>query len=212
MKVYPIAFAGLLALAACGSESADGNYGRTASEELIDEQMDANTKASVDSMAKATNEGKILYPVPDTLTTLLGQKQPQARIATLPDQSIMNQRLQVENPLFVRGNFNGNRSLDYAVQVLQNDSVHILAFLDYADQAREVKVASYPARQLDEEWYSTYQLKLAPKDSLVQDNRNQQRAPLATDGISVIEENRTTLYVMQNGRFIPFDAKNRALA
>ncbi|ARS36731.1 hypothetical protein [Pontibacter actiniarum] len=207
MKVYPIAFAGLLALAACGSESADGNYGRTASEELIDEQMDANTKASVDSMAKATNEGKILYPVPDTLTTLLGQKQPQARIATLPDQSIMNQRLQVENPLFVRGNFNGNRSLDYAVQVLQNDSVHILAFLDYADQAREVKVASYPARQLDEEWYSTYQLKLAPKDSLVQDNRNQQRAPLATDGISVIEENRTTLYVMQNGRFIPFDAK-----
>lgn len=207
MKVYPIAFAGLLALAACGSESADGNYGRTASEELIDEQMDANTKASVDSMAKATNDGKILYPVPDTLTTLLGQKQPQARIATLPDQSIMNQRLQVENPLFVRGNFNGNRSLDYAVQVLQNDSVHILAFLDYADQAREVKVASYPARQLDEEWYSTYQLKLAPKDSLVQDNRNQQRAPLATDGISVIEENRTTLYVMQNGRFIPFDAK-----
>ncbi|MFD3001395.1 hypothetical protein ACFS7Z_13560 [Pontibacter toksunensis] len=207
MKIYPIAFAALLALAACGSDSADGNYNQVASEELIDEQIDAGTKTAIDSVARATNEGKILYPLPDTLLTLLEQKQPQAKVATMTDAAMSNERLMVENPLFLRGNLNGNSSMDYAVQVLQNDSVQILAYLDYKDQAREAKVASYPATKLDAEWYSTYQIRLAPKDSLVMDNRSQKRIPLPTDGVSVVAEGRTTLYVLKDGRFIPFDAR-----
>ena len=207
MKRYIILAAALLALAGCGSDSADGNYNRAASDELIEEQVDAGTKASIDSIARTTEEGKILHPLPDTLVRLLEQKQPNSKVATLTDQAMASQRLQVHNPLYLRGNFNGNNSLDYAVQVLQNDSIQILAYLDYTDQAREVKVAAYPARKLNAEWYSTYQLKLAPKDSLVTDNRKQKQVPLAADGISVVGEDRTTLYVLKNGRFIPFDAK-----
>ncbi|WP_162051474.1 hypothetical protein [Pontibacter pamirensis] len=207
MKVYPIAFAALLALAACGSDSADGNYNQVASDELIDEQIDAGTKTAIDSIARATNEGKILYPLPDTLITLLEQKQPQARVATMTDAAMSSERLLVKNPIFLRGNLNGNSSMDYAVQVLQNDSIQILAFLDYTDQAREVEIASYPATKLDAEWYSTYQIRLAPKDSLVMDNRSQKRIPLPTDGVSVVSEDRTILYLMQDGRFIPFDAQ-----
>lgn len=207
MKTNLVFLAAFLMLVSCGPDTADGNYEQMSDKEFVDEQVDAGTKASIDSIARTTAEGKMLYPLPDTLLTLLEQKQPRARVATLPDETMMNERLEVRNPLFLRGNFNGNTSLDYAVQVLQNDSIHILAYTDYAGQAREVKVASYPAQKLDGEWYSTYQLKLAPKDSLVQDVRDQRRIPLPTDGISVIHENRTTLYLMQNGRFIPFDAK-----
>ncbi|RDV15542.1 hypothetical protein DXT99_08620 [Pontibacter diazotrophicus] len=207
MKVYSIALAALLALAACGSDSADGNYNQVASEDLIDEQVDSDAKTSIDSIAKATTDGKIVFPLPDTLTTLVEQKQPQAQVATLTDQAMISDRLQVDNPLFLRADFNGNNTLDYAVQVLQNDSIHITAFLDYTDQAREVQVASYPARQLNDRWYSVYQLRKAPQDSLVQDPRNQRQVLLPTDGISVVEEERTTLYLMQDGRFIPFDAK-----
>ncbi|GAA4434402.1 hypothetical protein GCM10023188_25300 [Pontibacter saemangeumensis] len=207
MKTYCLLFAALLVLASCGSDSADGNYNRAADDELIDEQVDSGTKAAIDSVARATDEGKILYPIPDTLLDLLDKRQPQARVATLTDQAMANKRFRVNNPLYLSGNFNGNSAPDYAVQVLQNDSIHILAFLDYTGQPRETKVATYPAQQLKEEWYSTYQLKLAPQDSVVTDNRSQKRVPLPTDGISVIEENRTTLFMLQNGRFIPFDAR-----
>lgn len=208
MKIHPIYFAVLLALAACGSDSADGNYNQVASEELIDEQIEDGTKASIDSVARATPEGNILFPVPDTLTTLLQQRQPEAQVATLTDQALANKTAQVGNPIYLSGNFDGNNTPDYAVQVLQDDSVHIVAFLDYASKPREVSVASYPAHQLNEQWYSVYQLKLAPKDSLVRDPRNQRQIPLPTDGISVLEDNRTTMYVLKGARFIPFDAKN----
>ena len=207
MKIHAIVFAALLVLASCGSNSADGNYNRAADDDLIEEQVDTGTKTAIDSVAQATDEGRILYPLPDTLLKLLDKWQPQARVATLTDQAMANRRLQVDNPLYISGNFNGNSAPDYAVQVLQNDSIHILAFLDYTSQEREMRVATYPAQQLKEEWYSTYQLRLAPQDSVVTDNRSQKQVPLPTDGISVLEENRTTLYVLQNGRFIPFDAK-----
>ncbi|TXK26765.1 hypothetical protein FVR03_21500 [Pontibacter qinzhouensis] len=207
MKLPYFLFAALLGLTACGSDSADGNYNRAASDELIDEQVDAGTKASVDSVAKATTEGNILFPVPDTLTNLLQQHRPQAKLAKLPDQTLRNRTAQVGNPIYLKGNFDGNNSPDYAVQVLQNDSIQVLAFLDYNTKARQVKVASYPARQLQDQWYSVYQLQLAPKDSVVQDTRNNRKTTLPTDGISVLDENRTTLYVLKNGRFIPFDAQ-----
>ncbi len=207
MKVYLIALTALLALNACGSDSADGNYKQAASEGLIDAQIDADTKKSVDSVAKATTDGKILFPLPDSLTTLLQQRQPQAQVATLSDQTLMNKRFQVNNPIFLRGNFDGNNYPDYAVQVLQNDSVFVLAFLDYTRQAREVKVAAYPAQKLNEKLYSTYQLKLVPQDSTVMDLRNQRQAPLVTDGISVLEDNRNTLYVLRKGRFIPLNVQ-----
>ncbi|MCX2741276.1 hypothetical protein [Pontibacter anaerobius] len=207
MKRLILQFVALLALASCGSDSADGNYNRAADEDLIEEQVGSDTQSNIDSIAQATDEGNILYPLPDTLTKLLEQRQPRARVATLPDEVMATKRLQVENPLYLRGNLNGNSTPDYAVQVLQNDSIYILAFLDYPQKAKEVKVATYPARQLNGEWYSTYQLKLAPQDSLVRNPRKQQTTTLKTDGISVIEESRTTLYVLQNGRFIPFDAQ-----
>lgn len=210
MKTYYLAFAALVALSACGSDSADSNYNRAASDELIEEQIDAGTKNSVDSLAEATAEGKILYPIPDTLATLLEQKQPKAKIATLPDQTMAENRLQVHNPLFLRGDFNGNNTLDYAVQVIQNDSIHILAFLDYPARAREVKVATYPATKLVGEWYSTYQLKLAAKDSLVLDNRQQKKVPLKTDGVSVVGEDRTVLYILEGNRFVPLDARKES--
>ncbi|MFD1184611.1 hypothetical protein [Pontibacter rugosus] len=207
MKINLLALAALSTLFACGSDSADGNYNRAASDELIAEQVDADIKTSTDSIARATEEGKILHPLPDTLTKLLEENRPQAQIATLTDQAMASKRLKVGNPVFLRGNFNGNASLDYAVQVLQNDSIHIIAYLDYSKQAREVKVASYPAQKLNTEFFSTYQLRLAPQDSLVFDNRAQKQVPLKADGISVIGENLTTLYVLQQGRFVPFDAK-----
>ncbi|WP_018476666.1 hypothetical protein [Pontibacter roseus] len=208
MKLYPLALATLVALASCGSDSADGNYKRAADDELIDAQIDSDTKASIDSVARAADEGTILHPLPDTLTSLLQQKQPQAQVAPLTDQAMANKTNQVDNPLYLRGNLNGNNTADYAVQVLQNDSIHILAFLDYATpQVRELKVASYPAQRLNDLRYSTFQLKLAPQDSLVRNPRQQQRTTLKTDGVSVIEDNRTTLYVLQNNRFIPFDAQ-----
>ncbi|WP_187263983.1 hypothetical protein [Pontibacter beigongshangensis] len=207
MKLHPILFAALLGLAACGSDSADGNYNRAASDELIGEQVDAGTKASIDSVARAATEGNILFPVPDTLTRLLQQEQPQAQLPNFQDETLVNRRMQVENPVYLKGNFDGNSSPDYAVQVLQNDSIHVLAFLDYTTRARAVKIAAYPARQLQDQWYSVYQLQLAPKDSVVQDPRNQRKVTLPTDGVSVIEENRTTMYVLKNGRFIPFDAR-----
>lgn len=200
--------AALLLLASCGSDSADGNYNRAADDELIEEQIDTDTKASIDSVARAADEGSILHPLPDTLTTLLQQRQPKAEVATLSDQTMSNKTSQVDNPVYLRGNLNGNSAPDYAVQVLQNDSIHILAFLDYTTpQTRELKVASYPAQQLNDRRYSTFQLRLAPQDSLVRNPRQQKLTNLKTDGISVIEDNRTTLYVLQNGRFIPFDAQ-----
>ncbi|WP_266203301.1 hypothetical protein [Pontibacter kalidii] len=207
MKLYFIAPAILILLASCGSDSADGNYNRAASDELIAEQVDTGTKATIDSIAQVAEEGTILHPLPDTLTRLLQQKQPQAQVATLTDQAMANKTAQVDNPLYLRGNLNGNSTPDYAVQVLQNDSIHILAFLDYTRKPQEVKVAAYPAQQLNGSRYSTFQLRLAPQDSLVRNPRRQQMTSLKTDGISVIEDNRTTLYMLQNGRFIPFDAQ-----
>jgi len=205
MKLYPIAFVALLALAACGSESADGRY-KTADEEIIEDQIDTETKASVDSLAKARpNQGDILLPLPDTLTALVKKKQPQVQVANLPDQILISNRTRINNPIYLNGDFNGNNVRDYAVQVLQGDSIHILAFLDYSRQAQEVNVASYPAEKLAQGYYSVYQLQLAPKDSVVNDFRNQKRTPLATDGISVVEKTRTTMYVLKNNRFIPFD-------
>lgn len=210
MKIYHtyavIASLGLLGLSGCNSDSADGNYNSPASDELIETQIDSATKASVDSVAQATNEGNIMFPVPDTLTNLLKQYQPQARLANLTDQALSNKTTQTGNPVYLYGNFNGKGSQDYAVQVQQGDSIHILAYLDYRNQPREMKVAAYPATKLNNAWYSTYQLKLAPQDSLVRDNRSRKQVPLQTDGISIMEENRTTLYVLQKGRFIPFDA------
>jgi hypothetical protein len=208
MKLYPLALAALLALASCGSDSADGNYNRAADDELIESQIDRDTKTSIDSVARAADEGTILHPLPDTLTRLLQQRQPQAQVATLTDNAMANRTAQVDNPIYLRGNFNGNSSPDYAVQVLQNDSIHILAFLDYSTpQAREMKVAAYASEQLNDRRYSNLQLKLAPQDSLVRNPRQQQRTNLKTDGVSVIQANRTTLYVLQNNRFIPFDAQ-----
>jgi len=205
MKLYPIAFVALLALAACGSESADGRY-KTADEEIIEAQIDTDTKASVDSLAKARpNQGDILLPLPDTLTALVKKKQPQVQVANLPDQILISNRMRIANPIYLNGDFNGNNLRDYAVQVLQGDSIHILAFLDYNRQAQEVNVATYPAEKLAQGYYSVYQLQLAPKDSVVNDFRNQKRTPLATDGISVVEKTRTTMYVLKNNRFIPFD-------
>ncbi|WP_276498728.1 hypothetical protein [Pontibacter litorisediminis] len=207
MKPYHAILAALLCLSSCGSDSADGNYNRAADEDLIAAQVDTSTKATIDSIAQAAEEGTILHPLPDTLVRLLQQRQPKAEVATLTDQAMANKKAQVRNPLFLRGNFNGNGTPDYAVQVLQNDSIQILAFLDYTQRPREVKVASYPAQLLNGGRYSTYQLKLASQDSLVRNPRQQQSASLKTDGISVLEDNRTTLYVLQNNRFIPFDAQ-----
>ena len=208
MKLYSLALAALLALASCGSDSADGNYNRAADDELIESQIDSDTKSSIDSVARATDEGAILHPLPDTLTRLLQQRQPQAEVAVLTDNAMSNRRLEVDNPVYLRGNLNGNRHPDYAVQVLQNDSVHILAFMDYGTpQVREMKVAAYPSQQLNDRRYSTMQLKLAPQDSLVRNPRQQKFTNLKTDGISVIDGNRTTLYLLQNNRFIPFDAQ-----
>jgi hypothetical protein len=208
MKLYPLALAALLALASCGSDSADGNYNRAADDDLIDEQIDRDTKASIDSVARATDEGAILHPLPDTLTRLLQQRQPQAEVAVLTDQTMSNRTQQVNNPVYLRGNLNGNRTPDYAVQVLQNDSIHILAFLDYSTpQAREMKVAAYPTEQLNNRRYSNLQLKLAPQDSLVRNPRQQKFTNLKTDGVEVLHGNRTTLYLLQNNRFVPFDAQ-----
>jgi hypothetical protein len=206
-KLYLAGIVCLLALASCGSDSADGNYNRTADDDLIEEQVDSDTKNSIDSVAQATTEGNILYPLPDTLTTLLQKRSQPTKVATLTDQTMANKRLQIDNPLYLRGNLNGNETPDYAVQVLQNDSIHIIAFLDYTQNSREVKVAAYPAQQLNNQYYSTYQLKLAPQDSLVRNPRQQKLTNLKTDGISVIKDNRTTMYVWQNSRFIPFDAQ-----
>ena len=207
MKLYLAGFTCLLALASCGSDSADGNYNRAADDKLIEEQVDSDTKNAMDSVAMAAEEGTILHPIPDTLTTLLQKRKLPSKIATLPDQTMANKRLQVDHPLYLRGNLNGNNTPDYAVQVLQNDSIHIIAFLDYTQNAREVKVATYPAQKLNNQYYSTYQLKLAPQDSLVRNPRQQKPTNLKTDGISVIEDNRTTMYVLQKDRFIPFDAQ-----
>ncbi|TPE45281.1 hypothetical protein [Pontibacter mangrovi] len=207
MKTYFIILAALFFLASCGSDSADGNYNRAADEDLIEEQVDTGTKATIDSVAQAAEEGTILQPLPDTLVSLLEQRQPETEVATLTDQAMANKRLQVDNPLFLRGNLNGNSTPDYAVQVLQNDSIHLLAFLDYTQKPQEVKVATYPAQQLNGRRYSSLQLKLAPQDSLVRNPRRQKITNLKADGISVLQDNRTTLYVLQNGRFIPFDAQ-----
>lgn len=207
MKLYLLGFTCLVALASCGSDSADGNYNRAVDDELIEDQVDSDTKNAIDSVAQATAEGNILHPLPDTLTTLLQKRQQPTKVATLTDQTMANKRLQVDNPLYVRGNLNGNKTPDYAVQVLQNDSIHIIAFLDYTQNAREVKVAAYPAQKLNNQYYSPYQLKLAPQDSLVRNPRLQKSMNLKTDGISVLKDNRTTMYVLQNGRFIPFDAQ-----
>ena len=208
MKRYLLALTGLLALASCGSDSADGNYKRAADDDLIESQIDSDTKASIDSVARATDEGAVLHPLPDTLTKLLQQRQPQAEGAVLTDQGMANRTQQVDNPVYLRGNLNGNRTPDYAVQVLQNDSIHILAFLDYGTpQVREMKVAAYPAQLLNDRRYSSLQLKLAPQDSLVRNPRKQQFTNLKTDGVSVLDGNRTTLYLLQNNRFIPFDAQ-----
>jgi hypothetical protein len=204
MKLYHFAFAFTLGLTACGSESADGRY-KTGDEEINESQIDDDTKASIDSVAKATTKGDIIMPLPDTLTALLSQKQPPVQVPPLPDQVLVNKRLQIDNPLYLTGDFNGDNARDYAVQVLQNDSIHILAFLDYAGKPQEMPVASYPAEKLAGGFYTIYQLKLAPKDSVVSDFRNQQKRPLGIDGVSVVEENRTTLYVLKNNRFIPFD-------
>lgn len=208
MKIHLLALTALVALASCGSDSADGNYNRAADDDLIESQIDADTKTSIDSVARAADEGTILHPLPDTLTDLLQQRRPQAQVATLTDNAMANRTSQVDNPVYLRGNFNGNSSPDYAVQVLQNDSIYILAFLDYnTPQAIEKKVAVYPSEHLNDIRYSNLQLKLAPQDSLVRNPRQQQRTNLRTDGVSVIQDNRTTLYVLQNGRFIPFDAQ-----
>ena len=204
MKLHPLVFAFALGLSACGSKSADGRY-NTADAEINKTQIDADTKASIDSVAKATPRGGLTLPLPDTLTALLNQKRPPVQVAPLPDQILMQKRLQIENPVYVTGDFNGNNSRDYAVQVLDNDSIQILAFLDYAGQAQEMRIASYPAQKLSTGFHSLYQLKLAPKDSVVSDFRNQKRRPLGMDGVSVIEQNRTTMYVLKNNRFIPFD-------
>ena len=204
MKLYPLAFAFLFGLAACGSESADGRY-KTGDEEIKKSQIEANTKASIDSVAKATPRGNITFPLPDTLTALLNKKQPPVQVAPLPDQILMQKQMQVNNPIYLTGDFNGNNSRDYAVQVLDNDSIQILAFLDYAGKTREMRIASYPAQKLSTGFHSLYRLKLAPKDSVVSDFRNQKKRPLGIDGVSVIEKNRTTMYILKNNRFIPFD-------
>lgn len=204
MKRPYLAFAFLLGLLACGSDSADGRY-KTSDEAIKKSQIETKTQASIDRVAKATPHGNITFPLPDTLTALLRTKQPPVQVAPLPDQILTQKQRQVDNPLYVTGDFNGDLARDYAVQVLANDSIRILAFLDYAGQAQEIRIASYPAQKLSTGWHSLYQLKLAPKDSMIFDFRTQKRRPLEKDGISVLEKNRTTLYLLHDNRFIPFD-------
>ena len=207
MKLIPVVSAMLLSgLFSCGSETADGNF-RTRGNREIKEQIEPGTKASIDSVAKATSKGEIVFPVPDTLTRLLSQMRPNAKMAPLPDQVIADQSTRVNNPLYLTGDFNGDNARDYAVQVLENDSIHILAFLDYAGQPRETKIATYATQKLKQGNYSTYKLKLAPKDSVVTDYRTQKPKPLATDGVIVMQETRSALYLMQNGRFLPVQQK-----
>ena len=206
-RIKPLVLALLMGgLVSCGGETADGNF-RTKENTEIKETIDPETKASIDSVAQATDKGAIVFPVPDTLTRLLSKNRPAAAIAPLPDQVIADKQNQIKNPLYLTGDFNGNRQRDYAVQVLENDSIHMLAFLDYAGRAKEVKIATYAAQKLKEGKYSTYKLKLAPKDSVVIDYRTNKRKPLATDGVVVVEETRSALYLLQNNRFLPVQQK-----
>ncbi|WP_192821837.1 hypothetical protein [Rufibacter sp. LB8] len=204
LTLYALAFVSLLGFSGCQSESADGRY-KTADEDVIETQIDEDAKASIDSLAKATRKGKITFALPDTLTDLLTQQRPKAKVAALPDQILAQNQSFVKDPLYIIGDFNGDQKRDYAVQVLENDSIHVLAFLDFARQAKLVKVATYPAQKLANGLFSVYQLRLAPKDSVVTDFRNQKKRPLGLDGVSVIEQTRTILYVLKNNRFLPFD-------
>src|SRR5690606_8276858 len=112
MNRYLLAITVLLTLASCGSDSADGNYNRAADDELIESQVDSDTKASIDSVARATDEGAIVHAPPDTLTTLLQQRQQRAEVAVLTDEAMSNRTPQVDNPVYLRGNLNGNRNPD----------------------------------------------------------------------------------------------------
>ncbi len=208
MKLIPFAFAILLGLTSCTSESSDGRFKSSKRTEKVKDQVNPDTKASIDSVARTSSRGDIVFPVPDTLTRLLSQERPNAKIPPFPDQVITDKRFQVNNPLYLTGDFNGDKNRDYAVQVMDKDSIHMLAYLDYAGQAKEVKIATYAAQKLKQGYYTLYKLKLAPKDSVVIDYKTQKPKPLSTDGVVIMQEARSSLYLLQNGRFLPVQQKN----
>ncbi|MDX5348628.1 MAG: hypothetical protein LPJ89_04870 [Hymenobacteraceae bacterium] len=207
MKTH-ILFIGLLFFtASCGSDSADGKYNAAADDELVNEQVDIETKSSIDSVALASAKGELLFPVPDTLTRLVEKYQPNATLPNMPDQVLADYKQKIENPIYISGNFDGNNSPDYVVQLQKNDSVVVLAYLDYRQHEKEVWVASYPAIDVRQEQQSLYMLYKLPENEVTSDQRINQK--LKTDGIVVQNRNQRTVYLYQENRFVPTATKSK---
>lgn len=203
IQVLPVV---LLLAGSCGPKN----------EEVTDEQIETGPPQEVlDSIANAekdavkTDENNIspTFPLPQPVIALLSEKYPgweEPELAPAAKTKVGNEE---QGPMMVRGNFNNDTLQDYALQLQQGKEVVIVAIVQDATQNwNTYELQRDTLYNESGKLLSPYALLLAQAGTELRNAETGKETELPNDGVTITINNRTTTYVLNNGKFQEFNA------
>ncbi|MDX5443895.1 MAG: hypothetical protein LPJ89_08970 [Hymenobacteraceae bacterium] len=195
-------------MGACSSDHTDAGITTNADTLAFEVVADSVRKPRPDGTKVGASLEQTRSQLPETLLRLLNKNHPNWKLPELLPLYYEKSTNLKQGPFYITGDFTGNNSKDYAVQIQKGETVIVLAYLMNESGAREVKLTEAQVlKPQNSSGQSMYYLTLAPKDDEVYDYSTDKKYPLPKDAITVGIENSATTYLFEKGKFkiIPTD-------
>lgn len=177
-------------------------------DQALAQTVDSLNDANIDGTETTTGPPiDLKRELPSELEVSLDQRQGIWELPTLTDFDAQRIPKEEQGPYYLQADFNGDKQLDYAVQIVKNDSAAVLALIKTKDgDGWEEHVLQKNALQnIEGKERSLYYLSLAKKEDKYYNYNTQKNFTISNDAISVGAENYTATYVYEEGAFKKYE-------
>ncbi|WP_125077659.1 hypothetical protein [Rufibacter latericius] len=169
----------------------------------LDQVADSVTDTPIDGTATTTLPQDVKQQLPAELEVHLDRTHGLWQLPVLSTFDVQRIPKEEQGPYYLQADFNGDKKVDYAVQLLERDSAFVYAFLKKADnEFQEFVLVRDRLYDIEEKKRSIHYLRLAPDTATYYDYATRKKGVrIPHDGISVGAENYTATYFWEKGKF-----------
>jgi hypothetical protein len=173
----------------------------------LEEVVDSVSNTREDGTATASTPPlDIKQQLPAELEVHLDRTHGLWQLPTLTDMDVARIPQTEQGPYFVQADFNGDKQLDYAIQLMERDSAFVYVFLkEKENEFKEHLLERYQLFDIDAKKRSIHYLRFASKENKYYEHGTKKSISIPVDGVSVGAENYTATYVWQNGKFRKYE-------
>jgi hypothetical protein len=211
MNQAPLLFSFILLLG-CSPEKAQENLTNAPVAKVAarnEQVVDSVSNTRIDGTATTIFPLDVKQQLPAELEVHLDRTHGLWQFPTLTTQDAARVPKEEQGPYFVQADFNSDKKMDYAIQLMERDSAFVYVFMKSTpDDFREHLLERHPLEDVEKKKRSTRYLKLTKKADKLYEGATRKEVAMVQDGISVEAENKTATYVWENGKFRKYKSRD----